>query len=98
MLKIQFLSLSRKMEQFHGYFIEWECSADLSADTIEARWLVVASSVSQSTRNGGGDQGRVKPFPEHQPATQTRSFPVPAGFDDQVHSCPTHRKARFPQL
>jgi hypothetical protein len=23
-----------------GYFIEWECGADLSADTIEARWLV----------------------------------------------------------
>ncbi|TNJ36811.1 DUF2442 domain-containing protein [Chlorobaculum thiosulfatiphilum] len=23
-----------------GYFIEWECGADLSADTIEARWRV----------------------------------------------------------
>jgi hypothetical protein len=21
-----------------GYFVEWECGADLSADTIEARW------------------------------------------------------------
>jgi hypothetical protein len=21
-----------------GYFIEWECGADLSADTIEAHW------------------------------------------------------------
>lgn len=21
-----------------GYFIEWDCGADLSADTIEARW------------------------------------------------------------
>jgi hypothetical protein len=21
-----------------GYFIEWECGADLSADTIEAQW------------------------------------------------------------
>ncbi len=21
-----------------GYFIEWKCGADLSADTIEARW------------------------------------------------------------
>ena len=21
-----------------GYFIEWECGADLCADTIEARW------------------------------------------------------------
>ena len=23
-----------------GYFIEWECGADLSADTIDARWEV----------------------------------------------------------
>ena len=23
-----------------GYFVEWECGADLSADTIEARWRV----------------------------------------------------------
>jgi len=23
-----------------GYFIEWDCGADLSADTIEARWKV----------------------------------------------------------
>lgn len=23
------------------YFIEWECGADLSADTIEAKWRVV---------------------------------------------------------
>ena len=21
------------------YFVEWECGADLSADTIEARWI-----------------------------------------------------------
>jgi len=25
-----------------GYFIEWDCGADLSADTIEARWQVSA--------------------------------------------------------
>lgn len=24
-----------------GYFIEWDCGADLSADTIEERWQVV---------------------------------------------------------
>ncbi len=24
-----------------GYFVEWECGADLSADTIEARWVAV---------------------------------------------------------
>ena len=23
-----------------GYFVEWDCGADLSADTIEARWKV----------------------------------------------------------
>jgi hypothetical protein len=22
-----------------GYFVEWECGADLSSDTIEARWI-----------------------------------------------------------
>jgi hypothetical protein len=37
-----------------GYFVEWDCGADLSADTIEARWRVIrpenqhsASHVSQ---------------------------------------------------
>ena len=24
-----------------GYFVEWDCGADMSADTIEARWKVV---------------------------------------------------------
>lgn len=24
-----------------GYFVEWDCGADLSADTIEARWEIV---------------------------------------------------------
>lgn len=26
-----------------GYFVEWDCGADLSADTIEAHWLVVGN-------------------------------------------------------
>jgi hypothetical protein len=26
-----------------GYYVEWDCGADLSADTIEARWEVVAN-------------------------------------------------------
>ena len=26
-----------------GYYIEWECGADLSADTIEAKWKVLVS-------------------------------------------------------
>ena len=25
-----------------GYFIEWDCGADLSADTIEAQWHIVS--------------------------------------------------------
>ena len=29
-----------------GYFIEWDCGADLSADTIEARWQAVGPAVS----------------------------------------------------
>jgi len=24
-----------------GYFVEWDCGADLSADTIEAHWQVI---------------------------------------------------------
>ncbi len=26
-----------------GYFVEWDCGADLSADTIEARWQIVGN-------------------------------------------------------
>lgn len=32
-----------------GYFVEWDCGADLSADTIEAQWQVVGHIVRQST-------------------------------------------------
>lgn len=32
-----------------GYFIEWDCGADLSADTIEARWQVVSKAAPQIT-------------------------------------------------
>ncbi|HXV69506.1 MAG TPA: DUF2442 domain-containing protein [Nitrospira sp.] len=32
-----------------GYFVEWDCGADLSADTIEARWQVVGKVVRQTT-------------------------------------------------
>lgn len=27
-----------------GYFVEWDCGADLSADTIEAQWQVVGEA------------------------------------------------------
>lgn len=32
-----------EFEQIHNgqYFIEWNCGADLSADTIEARWQIL---------------------------------------------------------
>lgn len=32
-----------------GYFIEWGCGADLSADTIEARWNVFDRETSDQT-------------------------------------------------
>ncbi len=28
-----------------GYFVEWDCGADLSADTIEAEWHVMNSDL-----------------------------------------------------
>jgi len=30
-----------------GYFVEWDCGADLSVDTIEARWDVVGKAAPQ---------------------------------------------------
>ena len=35
-----------------GYFIEWECGADLSADTIEARWNLVSTPASIQAGSG----------------------------------------------
>lgn len=32
-----------------GYFVEWDCGADLSADTIEARWQVVCNAAPRTT-------------------------------------------------
>jgi len=32
-----------------GYFVEWDCGADLSADTIEARWQVVSRAAPRTT-------------------------------------------------
>jgi hypothetical protein len=38
-----------EFERIHngGYFIEWECGADLSADTIQARWMPTTSEYAQ---------------------------------------------------
>ncbi|NLT77229.1 MAG: DUF2442 domain-containing protein [Planctomycetes bacterium] len=32
-----------------GYFVEWDCGADLSADTIEAHWCVVRTENRSSS-------------------------------------------------
>jgi hypothetical protein len=34
------LKIGDEFKKIHNgkYFVEWECGADLSADTIEARW------------------------------------------------------------
>ncbi len=41
---------SEFMKVFNGgYFVEWDCGADLSADTIEARWQVVDKATTQAT-------------------------------------------------
>ena len=40
---------SEFMKVFNGgYFVEWACGADLSADTIEARWQVVNIAAAQA--------------------------------------------------
>ena len=41
---------SEFMKVFNGgYFVEWDCGADLSADTIEARWWVIGKATTQAT-------------------------------------------------
>ena len=39
----------REFERIHNgkYFIEWDCGADLSADTIEARWTLTTRDAAQ---------------------------------------------------
>lgn len=36
-----------------GYYVEWACGADLSADTIEARWIVEPSSDPKEPPSSG---------------------------------------------
>ena len=52
-LKYEAFAELKESDQFSrisngGYFIEWDCGADLSADTIEARWEVSSDSKAQS--------------------------------------------------
>lgn len=35
-----------------GYFVEWDCGADLSADTIEAHWRVIRADNQGSIPQG----------------------------------------------
>jgi hypothetical protein len=39
-----------EFERVHnrGYYIEWECGADFSADTIEARWNPMTKNAQHS--------------------------------------------------
>ncbi|HEX4956313.1 MAG TPA: DUF2442 domain-containing protein [Thermoanaerobaculia bacterium] len=38
-----------EFERIHngGYFVEWSCGADLSADTIQARWALISAPSTQ---------------------------------------------------
>jgi len=36
-----------------GYFVEWDCGADLSADTIEAHWRVIGAGEQNSASHVG---------------------------------------------
>ena len=45
-LEYEAFNLLRDQNEFNkvfngGYFVEWDCGADLSADTIEAQWHVI---------------------------------------------------------
>ena len=41
---------SEFMKVFNGgYFVEWDCGADLSADTIEAHWQAIGDVATQAT-------------------------------------------------
>jgi hypothetical protein len=40
------------------YFIEWDCGADLSADTIEARWEAVANIKVQQDATADAEKER----------------------------------------
>ncbi len=43
-----------EFERLHngGYFIEWNCGADLSADTIQARWETLPIEDAQKSAPG----------------------------------------------
>lgn len=53
-LELEAFECLRDLSEFQnvangGYFVEWDCGADLSADTIETRWRVVGRAASQTS-------------------------------------------------
>ena len=40
------------------YFVEWDCGADLSADTIEARWEIMSNNTAQQSAPAGAKKHR----------------------------------------
>jgi hypothetical protein len=51
---------STEFERVHngGYFVEWDCGADLSADTIEARWKLQLDVTADKGTEFGGSEAR----------------------------------------
>ncbi len=41
-----------------GYFVEWDCGADLSADTIEAYWRVIRTANQSFVSHTDPSDGR----------------------------------------
>lgn len=49
-----------EFERVHngGYFVEWDCGADLSADTIQARWVVTSNENAQKGDSADAEKRR----------------------------------------
>jgi len=48
-----------------GYYIEWECDADLSADTIESKWVPAMISPPPSNASSGNGNATTPKPPKH---------------------------------
>ena len=44
-----------------GYFVEWECGADLSADTFEGRWEIVKQTIPDNDYANTPTKGNTAP-------------------------------------
>ncbi|OGT33763.1 MAG: hypothetical protein A2W28_05790 [Gammaproteobacteria bacterium RBG_16_51_14] len=47
-----------EFERIHNgrYFVEWDCGADLSVDTIQARWEALSTDNAQQGKNQEGQR------------------------------------------